>query len=233
MPELIDDLPEQPFPGLTLIKKFPSKKNRVYLVERDDRRLVLKLYDNDRCGHEYSILKVSHSEGIAVPEPMEIRGKAMLMEYVEGTLANDHVNEPDMWDVVLDIASWLAVFHSTFRYGGLSLLKSDANFKNFIVADRLYGLDFELSKPGRPEADVGEAIAYLLSTYPVFTDEKFELSRSFIERYKEESAIKPGDTDAFVAASLRQEAEFRRSQREILLKKAEEILSAKPFTRSL
>jgi tRNA A-37 threonylcarbamoyl transferase component Bud32 len=232
MLKLTDELPDSPFDGLSLIKKFPSKKNRVYLVERDCTQLVLKLYDNDRCAYEYGVLKVCRDEGIAVPEPLELKGNALLMEYVEGRLANDYVNAPDMWDVVLDIASWLALFHGTFRYGKQSLLKSDVNFKNFIVGDRLYGLDFELSKPGKPEADVGDAIAYLVSTYPMFTDEKFELSLAFIGRYEEESGIKLEDVDSSVALSLREAAVFRPSQHDALLKKAEEIVSVKPFTRS-
>ncbi len=229
---MTDELPGCPFGGLTLIKKFSSKKNHVYLVKRDDTRLVLKLYDNDRCAYEYGVLKVCRDEGIAVPEPLEMKGHALLMEHVEGGLANDHVNTPDMWDVVLDIASWLARFHGTFRYGERSLLKSDVNFKNFIVGDRLYGLDFELSRVGKPEADVGDAIAYLISTYPMFTDEKFELAMAFIGRYEEDSGIKLGDVDSSVASSLREAAGFRPSQHDALLKKAEEIVSLKPFARS-
>lgn len=229
---MIDELPGNPFSGLSLVKKFPSKKNSVYLVERDSRRLVLKLYDNDRCAYEYSVLKVCRDEGIAVPEPLELKGNALLMEYVKGELANDYVNTPGMGDVVLDIASWLALFHSTFCYGERSLLKSDVNFKNFIVGDRLYGLDFELSKLGKSEADVGDAIAYLISTYPMFTDEKFELALAFIVRYEEDSGIALLDIDSSVAASLREASNFRPSQHDILLKKAEEIVSLKPFTHS-
>lgn len=229
---MIDDLPGSPFDGLSLIKKFPSKKNSVYLAERGGKRLVLKLYDNDRCTYEYGVLKVCRDEGIAVPQPLELKGNALLMEYVEGGLANDYVNTPDMWDVVLDIASWLALFHCTFRYGDQSLLKSDVNFKNFIVADRLYGLDFELSKLGKPEADVGDAIAYLISTYPMFTDEKFELALAFIGRYEEDSGIALLDIESSIASSLREASNFRPAQHDILLKKAEEIVSLKPFTHS-
>jgi tRNA A-37 threonylcarbamoyl transferase component Bud32 len=204
----------------------------VYLVDRDGRRLVLKLYDNDRCPYERSVLKVARDEGIAVPELIETGERALLMEYVEGPLANDHLDWPDLWDVVLDIASWLALFHRTFSFGDQVLIKSDMNFKNFITGDRLYGLDFELSRRGRAEEDIGDAVAYLLSTYPLFTDEKFEMSLSFMELYEEESGIRLGDIDTFVASSLREEAQFRPSQHDILLKKADEILASTPFANS-
>jgi tRNA A-37 threonylcarbamoyl transferase component Bud32 len=229
---LIDEFPDNPFERLSLIKKFPSKKNSVYLAERDGKQLVLKVYDNDRCAYEYGVLKVCRDEGIAVPEPLELKGNALLMEYVEGGLANDYVNTPGMWDVVLDIASWLASFHCTFRYGERSLLKSDVNFKNFIVGDRLYGLDFELSKLGKPEADVGDAVAYLISTYPMFTGEKFELALAFIRRYEEDSGIALHNIESSIVFSLREASSFRPSQHDILLKKAEEIVSLRPFTHS-
>jgi len=34
---------------LTIVRQFPSRKNKVYLVEREGWRLVLKVYENDRC----------------------------------------------------------------------------------------------------------------------------------------------------------------------------------------
>lgn len=226
---MIDKPPETPFKGITFIQKFPSKKNRVYRVERDGKPFVLKLYDNDRYAYEFSVLKVCRLEGIAVPKPIELGDYALLMEYVQGKLANDYLEEAGMWDVVLDIASWLALFHGKFRYGERSLLKSDMNFKNFIVGDKLYGLDFELSKIGEPVRDVGDAIAYLLSADPAFAEEKYELSLAFIERYEDDSGIELCNIESSVASSLREAASFRPSQRDTLLKKAEEIVASKPF----
>ncbi|MCU7497443.1 MAG: hypothetical protein HF311_18380, partial [Ignavibacteria bacterium] len=42
-------------------------------------------------------------------------------------------------------------------------------------------LDFELSKLGKPEADVGDAIAYLISTYPMYR--RMEIISPYLEEF--------------------------------------------------
>jgi tRNA A-37 threonylcarbamoyl transferase component Bud32 len=221
---------ENTFGGLVFIGKFQSRKNAVYLVERDGRRLVLKLYENDRWRVEADVLREALTAGIAVPETVEMRERAILMEFIEGRPANDYLETERMDEMALGVAGWLAGFHTAFRHGDLVRLKSDAIFRNFIVSDRIYGLDFELSRMGRPEEDVGEALAYLLDTDPMFTPEKFRLGMSFIERYEKESGIALQNIEEYVARSLREASEFRRSP-EFLIKKAAEIEADRPFRR--
>ena len=219
------------FEGLRPIKKFPSRKNSVYLVERDGRELVLKLYENARWRTEADTLDMALRAGIAVPEVVELKEKAMLMSFIPGPSVNDFLEADGMDEKVLEVAGWLAAFHRAFMQGEMVRLKSDAIFKNFIVSDRIYGIDFELSRPGRPEEDVGEALAYLLDTRPMFTEAKFELGRKFIEHYEKESGMVLWDIDASVARSLEEAAAFRPGQAEFLKKKAAEIRLTRPFER--
>lgn len=219
-----------PFAGLSVVRKFPSRKNAVYLVDRGRWRLVLKLYDNDRWKNEAEALISARKAGISVPEVIEVKEKALLMEFIPGRSVNDYLGTGRMARAVLCVADWLAAYHKAFRRGDEVRLKSDAIFKNFIVSDRIYGVDFELSRMGRPEEDVGEALAYLLDTDPMFTDEKLCLGLEFIGRYERESGIGLRDIDAHVADSLREAAVFRPRQSELLLKKAGEIKASMPFT---
>lgn len=221
-----------PFPDLAIIKKFPSRKNSVYLVDRGGWRLVLKVYENDRCRNEAEALAEARKAGIAVPEVIEAREKAILMEFIPGRQVNDYLGTGRMREAVLSVASWLALYHKKFRSGDEVRVKSDAIFKNFIVSLQTCGLDFENSHAGRPEEDVGEALAYLLDTNPMFTDEKFALGREFVARYEKESGIKLKDVDDYVAGSLDEAAGFRPMQAGVLLKKAGEIRASKPFTRA-
>jgi len=221
-----------PFDGLTIVKKFPSRKNAVYLVDRGGWRLVLKVYDNDRWKNEAEALAEARGPGIAVPEVIEVKEKALLMELIPGSSVNDYLGTGRMRETVLGVADWLAGYHKTFRRGNETRLKSDAILKNFIVSDRIYGLDFEDSHVGRPEEDVGEALAYLLDTDPVFTEEKFELGRGFIGRYERASGIRLKDIEAYIGNSLGEAARFRPAQRELLIKKAGEIEASLPFTRA-
>ncbi|WP_424357343.1 phosphotransferase [Methanocella sp. MCL-LM] len=228
----MEELPWHPFGDISVIRKFPSKKNHVYLVDVEGKRMILKLFTNDRCANEFRVLSQAYDIGIPVPRPYEMRDRAILMEYVVGKTVNDLVETGHRYDLVLGVASWLARFHRTFiDDDGKVLLKSDAIFKNFIVADRIYGIDFELSRPGNPEEDVGEAISFLLDTNPMFTDEKIRLAYSFIRTYEGESGIKLNDIEDSIAKSLIEAAGFRPGQRELLLKKAKDLIVLKPFSR--
>jgi tRNA A-37 threonylcarbamoyl transferase component Bud32 len=227
-----DETPALPFGGLTLVTRFVSRKNSVYLVRRNDERLILKVFASDRADNEYRVLRDAYGAGIPVPRPVELKGRAILMEFVEGRTVNDLVDEGAGPGPVLGVASWLARFHRTFlREDDQVLLKSDAIFKNFIVADRVYGIDFELSRPGRPEEDVGEAISFLLDTYPMFTDDKYRLAVAFINRYQDESGIILQDIESSIAKSLIEAASFRPGQQELIYRKAKDLIVLKPFSR--
>jgi tRNA A-37 threonylcarbamoyl transferase component Bud32 len=229
---MTDEVPTLPFEGLTIVTKFSSKKNRVYLTERNGERLIAKVFSSDRADNEFRVLQDAYGSGIPVPRPIEKKGRSILMEYIEGKTVNDLLDEGAGSGPVLDVASWLARFHRTFldSSGGV-LLKSDAIFKNFIVADRVYGIDFELSQRGRPEEDVGEAISFLLDTYPMFTEEKYRLAFAFINRYESESGIILQDIENSIAKSLMEAASFRPGQQELIYRKAKDLIVLKPFSR--
>jgi tRNA A-37 threonylcarbamoyl transferase component Bud32 len=226
------ETPGSPFDGLELVRKFPSRKNSVYLVRRDGESFILKVFSSDRSDHEYRVLRDAYDAGIPVPRPVEHKGRSILMQYIEGRTVNDLVDEGAGPEPVLGVASWLARFHSQFiRDDGEVLLKSDAIFKNFIVADRIYGIDFELSRPGRPEEDVGEAISFLLDTNPMFTEDKYRLAFAFINRYQDESGIILQDIENSIAKSLMEAASFRPGQQELIYRKAKDLIVLKPFSR--
>lgn len=222
--------PVQPFDGLTFKRRYQSRKNDVYLVEREEQQMVLKLYRSDRCQCEFETLNAAHRAGVPVPRAIEMCENALLMEHIPGLTVNDYLGTVQMAEMVLGVADWLALFHRAFCSDGIVRLKSDTTFKNFIASDRVYGIDFELSCPGSPAVDVGEALAYLLSAYPMFTDDKFHLGQSFIDRYEHRSGIQLQDVDLRIADSLREEAAFRPGQRIKLLKKASEIEDTRPFS---
>ncbi len=229
---MVDEVSAFPFYGLTLVTRFLSRKNNVYLVRRGDERLILKVFSSDRSDNEYKVLRDAYNAGIPVPRPVEQNGPAILMQYVEGKTVNDLVDEGAGPEPVLGVASWLARFHRRFiGEDGQVLLKSDAIFKNFIVADRVYGIDFELSRPGRPEEDVGEAISFLLDTNPMFTEDKYRLSFAFIKRYEAESGIILQDIENSIAQSLLEAASFRPGQQELIYRKAKDLIVLKPFSR--
>lgn len=224
--------PGLPFDDVTVVNRFLSRKNRVYLVQRDSERFIVKVFSSDRSDNEYRVLRDAYNAGIPVPRPVELKDRAILMEYVGGRTVNDLVDDGAGPEPVLGVASWLARFHRTFAgEGGEVLLKSDAILKNFILADRVYGIDFELSRRGRPEEDVGEAISFLLDTNPMFTGDKYRLAFAFISRYQDESGIILQDIENSIARSLLEAASFRPGQQELIYRKAKDLIVLKPFSR--
>jgi hypothetical protein len=83
---------------------------------------------------------------------------------------------------------------------------------------------------GRPEEDVGEALAYLLDADPMFTDKKIGIGLKFIERYERGSGIALSGIEGYVARSLWEAAVYRPGQAKLLLKKAAEIEGSGIFT---
>ena len=164
-----------------------------------------------------------------MPEVLEAADNALLLEFIPGRLVNDYLETGRMEEMVLGVSSWLAGFHRAFYLDGKVRIKSDSIFKNFIAADRVYGIDFELSRPGIPEEDIGEALAHLLDTFPMFTEKKFSMCCSFIARYEKESGIQLSHIEKYIAGSLREAADFRPSQKELLLQKADEIEASQSF----
>lgn len=194
--------------------------------------MVLKIFENDRLKTEVETLRMARRSGIAVPGVVDVADRALLMDLVPGRTVNEYLETPEMGDKVLAVAGWLAAFHAAFRAGDTVCVRSDAILRNFIVADRVYGIDFELAHRGSPEEDVGETLAYLLDTDPMFSGEKFALGKRFISRYEKESGIPLKNIDSFIGRSLREAARFRPRQSPLLMDWAGEIEASYPFTPS-
>lgn len=79
-----------------LLRRLKSRKNRVYLVEDDAQRYVLKLYRSPhhlRSSREHRVLQQAYHCGLAVPRPLAfIERKALLMAHVPGENLCDLLN---------------------------------------------------------------------------------------------------------------------------------------------
>ncbi len=213
----------------TLLHRFRSKKNRVYLVENSNGRFLLKLYrppHHRRSAAEHGVLQEAYRRGAAVPQPLAFsEERALLMEYIAGENLCDLLNRrcrPVYADM---LAEWFACFHRCFsRPGGTTLLRGDANLRNFVVSRRgaLYGIDFEEAAPGRPEQDLGQICASILDTEPMFTPAKAVLCRRLIVRYGQMAGRENPEHSLAgpIAAALRESARRRPQQRRHLLREA-------------
>jgi len=206
------------------ISRLRSRKNSVCIVETDEGRLVLKLFLTGRATKESRVLRRALLRRLRVPKIHAAVGNIILMEFIEGPNVCDLMNDTLEGRYAVELGKWFAQFHLAFKRNGLTLVRSDSILRNFLEASNgTYGVDFEEAHVGDGLEDVGQICASILDTDPVFTPKKYELCRTLITAYQEETDSDLTDVELHTANALRLAARFRPSRRRLLTKKASEI----------
>jgi len=173
-------------------KKFDSKKNTVAYVTIEDKPRVLKWFVpglKRQMKNEYDVLKKSSSK-INAPQvhEMDEENNVLVLSYITGENLCDIVNDEETKTsekerLMVSLAEWFANFHNFFKTEEQFRIRGDSSLRNFILTDRIWGVDFEESRIGRPVEDIAGICSSILSTDPMFTKEKFRLCESFIRSY--------------------------------------------------
>ncbi len=208
--------------SVVLIGVLPSKKNRVALVsvESGDRRIlaVSKEHPNPEAAvAESGRLAALLAEGIPVPAPYGCLGPMLYLEYIEGDLLVDIVeqggSQPEGW--CRSLARWFRRIHEAEGPGGRRL-KGDVNLRNFILDPRgsIWGLDFEETLHGDPAVDIGRTLAFILSTRPHFAPGRREICSLILAEYGTEGLA--GDPWEACWRELRAMAKRRPAERAVI-----------------
>ena len=216
-----------------LQKQFESKKNTVGYVVLNGQARILKWYVpglKKNMDIEYEILKKGSSE-LSMPLPLEkdIENHVVVMSYIVGTNACDLINDQQVSfeekkQVVDLLADWLAKFHTVFKSEEGFSIRGDASLRNFILSrNRIYGVDFEEARVGKPVEDVAGVCASILSTDPMFTDEKFQLCQQFLDAYRRSVKWLLENVNAEIAYALLERIQWRPNDEELLRKVATKI----------
>ena len=170
-------------------KGFISRKNEVYLVDVEKTSgqilpCVLKKYSNPNKSKskEAFLLKVLGQRGLDVPKIYFEGDDYLLLEYIDGETFLDVVTNLEKsqgenihytknYMVLFQLFKWLQNLQRiTKETLGKSYIFMDINFRNFILKDKIYGVDLEdCSCKGYKEIDGGKFCAYLLTYNPSFT----------------------------------------------------------------
>ncbi|MHC1604997.1 MAG: BUD32 family EKC/KEOPS complex subunit [Candidatus Methanofastidiosia archaeon] len=161
------------------VKKFKSRKNNVFLIEKDNKFFIYKRYATGEKKTEWQILKLCKKNNVPVPEPIEHGKDFILLEYLNGQ------NMADMQKISQitcgDLAHWLFSFHEVFP----SKMRGDAILRNFILFDKhIFGIDFEETGDGDRLKDISMLCASILTHDPIFTSERFICVSLVIEEYE-------------------------------------------------
>jgi thiamine kinase-like enzyme len=149
-----------------------------------------------------------------------------VMSYIMGENVCDIVNDPqkiidEKIKVVHLLANWFVNFHTFFKSEDGFRLHGDANLKNFILSrGHIWGVDFEESRIGKPREDLATFCASLLSTDPMFVDEKFQFCQIFLDTYRKLVQWDVEQLNKEISYALLERIQWRPNDEEVLRKYA-------------
>jgi tRNA A-37 threonylcarbamoyl transferase component Bud32 len=175
---------------------------------------VAKMFMVDKFDIELRILKSSWEKSLTVPEVIDARGGVILMDYIIGEPLIDVLNLTFEQSLIDILAEWYYNYHTAHN-----MIKGDPRLRNFIHNNgRIFGVDYEETRPGHWILDIGGAAASLLDTDPIFDVRKQKMCWTLLETYLdligEEKAVEvEDDFNKTVADTLKQTAIWREDDR--------------------
>lgn len=215
-----------------LQKRFESKKNTVAYVILNDKPRVLKWYAPGFIKNmqiEYTILKQGSSK-LNIPTPLDrdLKNNVIIMSYIVGKNLCDVINDEktsfnEKENHINSLAEWFVKFHDHFKINDNFTIRGDATLRNFIVSDRIWGIDFEEARRGKPIEDIAGICSSILTTNPMFTDRKFRYCKSFIESYKNLIHWSLDNINSEISYAILEKIQWRQNEGEILRKYSQRI----------
>ncbi len=211
---------------------FDSKKNTVsYMILNKKPRLVKWFAPGfkNNMEKEYSILKKGYKK-LNIPTPVEIdkSNNTIIMNYIVGKNLCDIIND-EKYDfekkieAIKNLANWFFEFHNFFKTNEYFLIRGDSILRNFVLTDKVWGVDFEETRKGEPIIDIASMCSSILSTTPMFTEEKFKLCKKFIEEYEKSSDMNLVNIGEEISYALLETSQRRIEDEDIIRKYALKI----------
>jgi len=201
------------FKQANLIKQFKSKKHTVTLISIKNSLQVVKLYYIDskmQMDREYQILTELQNKNLT-PQLYEKDNEnlLLLMQYIPGVNVCEYINDPtisylDKKSAIKKLADWFVSFHLKYVTKHHFQIRGDAHLRNFIYNEGIKGLDFEESRQGNPCEDIAELCVSIITTDPIFTNEKINLCNLFYETYKKNISWNLDSCNPFIISALKQ-----------------------------
>jgi tRNA A-37 threonylcarbamoyl transferase component Bud32 len=214
-------------------KRFESKKNTVVYALINDQPRILKWFVpglKQNMNIEFTVLKKGFST-LAIPSPFEkdTENNVLVMSYILGENVCDiinslHLNLDEKKKVVHLLADWFVRFHTFFKTEENFRIRGDATLRNFLLnRGKIWGVDFEESRQGKPNEDLATLCASVLSTEPMFTNEKFQLCQTFLHAYRNAANWEIENMNTEISYALLERIQWRPIHEEILRKYASKI----------
>ena len=217
---------------IVIQNKLKSKKNTVAYVTINNKPRVLKWFVpglKRQMKIEYDVLKKGSSK-LNIPSiyEMDEENNVLITSYIIGENLCDIVNNEkttisEKKRLMILLAEWFFEFHNYFKTDDQFQIRGDSTLRNFILTDRIYGVDFEESRLGRVVEDIAGMCSSILSTDPMFTSEKFQLCKIFIDSYMKLAPGRILNINNEIAYALLEKIQWRPEDEEILRKYSTKI----------
>ncbi|MDD2221390.1 MAG: hypothetical protein PHN35_05490, partial [Clostridia bacterium] len=165
------------------VRKFFSRRNKVYLITDGAKQLIYKQYtDAKACAREKANLELLASCGLAVPQIEGEADKALLLSYINGMTYEQvlrkyeqgFLNNEQAAAAFTALIKWLEKYFAATK----GALRGDVNLRNFIYLpdQTCVGIDFEDTLIyGDMCKDIGRILAFIATYEPPFSDKKLLL----------------------------------------------------------
>ena len=213
-------------------EKFKSKKNKVAYVTIDGKPRIIKWFVpglKRQMKIEYNVLKKGSSK-LKVPSIYKIdeKNNVLVMNYISGENLCDLINDEktttsEKKRLMVLLTEWFFEFHNHFKIDEQFHIRGDSTLRNFILTDRIWGVDFEESRIGKVSEDIAGICSSILSTNPMFTSEKFELCKIFIDSYSKLAPGRIANINDEIAYALLEKIQWRPADEDILRKYSKKI----------
>jgi hypothetical protein len=194
-------LNENGFKSCSVVGRFASKRNQLYLLKFTDfndcdKQMVYKLHNHRiRLTKEIEMLFQLKNSPVLVPGLVKVIGNGILMEHISGPTILEYISwqenihfqyrephiEPAM-QTVRQLADWLMAFYDTTEKNmAKKMILGNINLRNFIIRENLYGVDFEDCREGYREEDAGRICAFTLTYTPPYTPWKKTFAKEMMD----------------------------------------------------
>ncbi len=213
-------------------QEFKSKKNKVAYVTLKGKPRVLKCFVpgfKRQMNTEYNILKKGGNKlNIPTVFEMDEKNNALVTNYIMGENLCDIINDEkttksEKQRLIILLSEWFYDFHNYFKKDNEFTIRGDSSLRNFVLTDRIWGLDFEEARKGKPIEDLAGMCASILTTDPMFTKEKYKLCRLLLENYNDRAPGRISNADEEISYALLEKIQWRPEDEEILRKHSKRI----------
>ncbi len=212
-------------------KSFKSKKNTVAYVTIKNNPRILKCFVpglKQNMNKEHQILE--KGKGLNTPNvyKKDEKNNILIMNYISGENLCDIINDKktsysEKQKLMELLAEWFNDFHNYFKNEEEFIIRGDSNLRNFILNDQIWGVDLEETRKGQPTEDIADMCSSILTTKPMFTNEKYKLCKKLIKSYVEKSPGRIKNIDSEVSYSILKKIQYRPKEEELLRKHAKRI----------